>query len=378
MKNYNQYMKWIIAFVFGAALIAVYKTFDNMQHVFAFIGEVFSALTPFITGFVIAYILNLPCKKLEKLYGDVKIKFIKEKNKSLAIISVYVVFILLVFIAGRTVIPRLYNNVMDLYNNIIPFTQTALAEVERLQERLGITILEINRDTAKNAVQGLLNAVNPNELGKYAKGAISFTSGLLNVFIGVIVSIYMLIDRERLIAGMSRLLSLTVPKKKEERVKRYLSRINKIFANYIYSCVLDAFIVAVLATIILSIIGIKYALIFGTLIGVCNLIPYFGAIVSNVVTVIFTFFSSGPIKAIWTLVGLLVLGQADGNIIGPKIMGNKLEVRPLLIIFAVTLGGGLFGIVGMLLSVPVMTAIKMIVSEAVYSLEEKKRERESI
>ncbi len=376
MKNYRQYMKWIIAFVFGVALIAVYKTFDNMQHVLSFIGDVFSALTPFIIGFVIAYILNLPCKKLEKLYSGANVKFVKEKSKMLAILSVYIIFILLIAIAVRTVIPSLYNNVTDLYNNIIPFTQNALGELEALQEKLGITFVEINGDTAKATVQNILNSINMGEFGKYAKGAMSFTSGLFNVFIGLIVSIYMLIDREQLISGLNRLLALVIPKEKEERVKVYLSRINVIFSNYIYSCVLDAFIVAVLATIILSIIGVKYSIIFGTFIGLCNLIPYFGAIISNCLTVLFTIFSGGIMKAVWVAAGLLVLGQVDGNFIGPKIMGNKLEVRPLLIIFAVTLGGGLFGIGGMLLSVPMMTVIKMIVSEAVTNWENKKKARE--
>lgn len=368
-------MKWIIAFVFGAALIAVYKTFDNFQHVLSFIGDVFSALTPFIIGAVIAYILNLPSKKLKGFFEKSKLKLLREKSKPLSIASVYVIFIVTAAVLFRTVIPNLYRNIVDFYNNIIPFTQGILTEAEKIQEKIGITFIEINGDTAKIALQNLLNNLNITQFGRYAEGALSFTSGLLDVFIALIVSIYMLTDKENLIGGFNRFLSIVLPEGKEKRVRYFLARTNKIFSDYIYSCVLDACIVAVLATIILSFIGVKYSIIFGTFIGLCNLIPYFGAIISNCLTVAITIFSGGIVKALWTAISLFVLGQIDGNLIGPRIMGNKLEVRPLWIIFSVTLGGGLFGVPGMLLSVPVMMVVRMIITELLDNLEEKKQER---
>lgn len=377
LKKYEKYMKWIIAFVFGAALIAVYKTFDNFQHVLSFIGDVFSILTPFIIGFFIAYILNLPCKKLENLYSGAKFAIVRTRSRGLSIFTVYILFVFILSIAIRTVIPSLYSNIIDLYNNIIPFTQNALSEIENFQEKLGLTFFEINEDTAKETVQKLLNSINIKEFGKYAKGAINFTSGLFKTFIALIVSIYMLTDREHLYEGYKRIVSVLLPEGKAETLQRYMKRVNSIFSNYIYCCVLDAVIVAILATIILSLIGVKYSIIFGTLIGLCNLIPYFGAIISNCITVIVTIFTGGWIKALWSAIALFVLGQLDGNFIGPKIMGNKLDVRPLWIIFAVTLGGGLFGVGGMLLSVPVMMVVKMVVSEWISNIEEKRAAEKS-
>lgn len=368
-------MKLIIAFVFGTALIAVYKTFDNFRYVLSFVGDVFSALTPFIIGAMIAYVLNLPAKKLEKFISKCKLGFISKKSKILSIAGVYAIFLLIAGILVRTVIPNLYNNIIDLYNNIIPFTQNVLAELDDLQEKIGVTFIEINGDTAKSTVQNLLNKFNIAEFGKYAEGALSFTSGLFNVFIALIVSIYMLIDKESLMAGFNRFSAIVVPKGKQTAVRDFLSRTNKIFSDYIYSCVLDSCIVAVLATVVLSLLGVRYSIIFGTFIGICNLIPYFGAIVSNCLTVAVTIFTGGVMKAVWTAGSLFVLAQIDGNVIGPRIMGNKLEVRPLWIIFSVTLGGGLFGVAGMLLSVPVMMVARMIISEFFDNAEKKKQER---
>lgn len=369
-------MKWIIAFVFGAALIAVYKTFDNIQNVLSFFGNIISACMPFIIGFFIAYILDLPCRKLEKMYSGIKTEFIKKRSRGLSIITVYVIFVVLISIAVRTIIPNLYNNIIDLYNNIIPFTQSALTEIDNFQEKIGISFIEINETTAWETMQKILNGINVKEFGKYAQGAINFTSGVLKMFISLIISIYVLAGREKLYDGYRNLLYVMFGTKKANIINRYMKRVNEIFSNYIYCCVLDAVIVAILATIILSLVGVKYALIFGTFIGLCNLIPYFGAIISNCVTVVVTIFTGGWVKAVWSAAGLFVLGQLDGNFIGPKIMGNKLDVSPLWIIFAVTLGGGLFGVAGMVLSVPVMMVIKMLVADWFEDIKEKRRKSE--
>lgn len=372
MKPYEKYMKPVVAFLFGVALIAVYKTFDNISNVLSFIGNILSALTPFIIGFVIAYVLNLPCKKLEVLYQKAKPKFIKEKSRGLSIITVYLLFFVIVFFVMRAVIPRLYTNVVDLYNNLLPATQDALLKIENFTKSMGINFFDVNEETVKEAIQKILNSINLKEFGKYAQGAINFTSGVLDTFIALIVSVYMLIDRESVISRTKRIIKILLPEDKAITVENYARRINIIFSKYIYSCVLDALIVAILSTIILSIIGVKYSIIFGMLIGVCNLIPYFGAIISNCFTVVVTIFTGGWVKALWVAISLFVLGQIDGNFIGPKIMGDKLDARPLEIIFAVTLGGGLFGVAGMVLSVPVVIAVKMICSEWFLSLEKKK------
>ena len=155
-------------------------------------------------------------------------------------------------------------------------------------------------------------------------------------------------------------------------LKEYFERINDIFSKYIISVVLDGIIIGIVSAIAMSIMRVKYAPVFGLMLGVFNLIPYFGAIAACILTIGATLLTGGIFKAIWTGVLLIVLQQIDGNLIGPKIMGNMLEARPLLIIFAVTLGGGLFGVWGMILSVPVAMVVKMLLEEFIKSREEKK------
>ena len=135
-----------------------------------------------------------------------------------------------------------------------------------------------------------------------------------------------------------------------------------------------ATIMAILATIVLSILRVKYAIILGIMIGIFNLIPYFGAIIAGCVSVLITLLTGGFFKALWAAIALIILQQIDGNFTSPKIMGEVLDTSPLLVILAVTLGGGLFGVVGMIISVPIVITVKMAIDEFIDEKEQENSE----
>jgi predicted PurR-regulated permease PerM len=151
-------------------------------------------------------------------------------------------------------------------------------------------------------------------------------------------------------------------------------RINHIFTNYIYSRLICSAIMAIACAVVLTLLRVKYALILGLFVGVMDMIPYFGSIISSVISVLITFITGGLWKAIWSAVVLLVLQQLDGNLLGPKIMGDSLKISPLAIVLAVSVGGTLFGFLGMLLSVPVVAIIRAIVMEYIDEYEVKKKQ----
>ena len=170
---------------------------------------------------------------------------------------------------------------------------------------------------------------------------------------------------------LPRVVSIIFLRDKSENIFEYVAKTNDIFTQYIYCKLLEALIMTLFSTLALTILGIRYSLILGIVIGIFSIIPYFGSIISTVISVIITIFSTGIFPAIWTCAALLVLEQIDGNFIGPKIIGDKLNMRPLWVIFAVTVGGGLFGMIGLLLSVPVLMVIKMIISDLLNERERK-------
>lgn len=374
MKKFDKYRSWIIAFVFAVAVIAVYKTFDNFYKVAEVIGSIVKSLTPFVIGFVIAYILNIPATKIDKLCQKSKYGFVKKRSKGISIIGVYLITALLFYIAISAIAPALYRNFVDLYFNIPGYINEALDTIENLQKQYGFTLFEINEANIINAFNTFLGKIDIAEIGKYAKGVVNITSGVINVLIGIIVSVYMLIEKEKIKASSKRIARVLLKEEKAERLIENVRKINNIFSKYLFCLLLAATIMAILATIVLSILRVKYAIILGIMIGIFNLIPYFGAIIAGCISVLITLLTGGFFQALWAAIALIILQQIDGNFTSPKIMGDVLDASPLLIILAVTLGGGLFGIVGMIISVPIVVTIKMAFAEFIDEKEQEKSE----
>lgn len=371
MRKFDKYRTWIIAFVFMVAVITVYKTFDNFNKIKEFFAVFAKSLSPFVIGFIIAYILNIPATKIENLCRKSKYAFFKKRSKGISIISVYLLTATIFYVAISAIAPALYRNFVDLYNNIPGYMTKALATIENLQKDYGFSLFEINEANLLNAFNSFLGKIDITELGKYAQGVVNITSGVINAFIGIIVSVYMLIEKEKIAEGMKRISRILFKQERSEKIITTIRKINNIFSKYLFCLVIAATIMAVLATIVLSVLRVKYAIMLGIMIGIFNLIPYFGAIIAGVIAVLITLLTGGFFQALWTAILLIILQQIDGNFTSPKIMGEVLDASPLLIIFAVTLGGGLFGIGGMILSVPVAITLKMAITEFI---DEKERE----
>lgn len=356
MKKFEKYYKWIVAFVFAVAVIAVYKTFDNISNVLKGIGVVLGALKPFFIAFIIAYIINMPAKRLQKALLKINKPFFEKHAFGISILFMYLfAFIAAIFIL-RMLIPALYRNIFDLYNNFPSYIREFQEYIGRFEfsQRLGLNDFDINK-----LGDMIFGSIDMTQFGKYAQGVFNVTSGLFDVFVAVIASIYMLIDKERLKALVTLVLGSFLKEKTLHSVTVYASRINDIFTNYIYSRLVCSGVMAIICSIVLMIMNVKYALILGIFIGAMDMIPYFGSIISWAVALLVTFMTGGLWKGIWVGIILLVLQQLDGNILGPKIMGDSLEIRPLWIIFAVSVGGALFGFIGMLISVPIIAIIRV-------------------
>lgn len=374
MKRFEKYRNWIVAFVFAIAIIAVYKTFDNFYKITEFLGLVAKSLTPFVVGFVIAYILNIPASKIDGLCKKSKYKFLNKKSKLISILSVYLIMILIVYVAIRALVPALYRNFVDLYLNFPNYASDILVKLDSLQREYGMKLFDFNEASIMHTFERMLEKLDITELGKYAKGVVNVTSGVVKVFIGIIVSVYMLIDKEKIKSAAKRIVHLIFKEEKGKKVTGSVRIVNNIFSKYLFCVLLDAVIIAVLATVALSILKVKYAIILGIMIGLFNLIPYFGAIIAVTLSIIITLVTGGWLQALWAAIILLVLQQVDGNFIGPKIMGDVLDASPLWIILAVTLGGELFGVWGMLISVPVLVTIKMAVTQFINEKETEKND----
>ncbi len=373
MKWFQKYSGYIVAFIFCIAVIAVYKTFDNLSNITGYIGTIFSALKPFIVAFVIAYILNMPAKRVKKLLDKSQKGFFSKHSHGISILIVYLAALLVLALLLWLLIPAIVQNLIDLFQNMGTYA-TALSNF--INESSIAKMLNFRSADLSRGVDMFVNSFDLTQLQTYAKGVVSFTSGFLSGFVAFIASIYMLLDKARLQALFIRILNSFFKEKTVAAITEHAKRMNEVFTNYIYSRLSCSIIMAVICSVVLSIMGVKYALILGVFIGAMDMIPYFGSIISSVIAIIITFITGGFWLGVWTAVALLVLQQFDGNILGPKIMGDSLEIRPFWIIFAISVGGSLFGFVGMLISVPIFAIIRIIISDYISTRERRIKDAE--
>lgn len=357
----------IWGFVCFAILLILYKALDSFDAVKTWLFSIGEILKPFVIGFVIAYILNIPSSAINKKLSASKHVFLKNHACGISIGCVYALFLALIVLLIRMIIPAIYKNILDLYSSLPYYANVVTEYFSKIEITEKINLLNIDPADIINKLYAWISEFDFSKFGTYAQGVINVTSGVINVFLSIIISVYMLIDKDRIKKYAKYVMNAFMPTQTVDSIIANTATFNDILSKYIYCQLLDAFIVAVLSVILMSLIRVRYSLILGILIGVCNLIPYFGAIIAIVVTIFVTCFTGGIAKGIWTLIALILMQQIDANIIGPKIMSSSLELRPLLVIFAVTLGGGLFGIPGMLLSVPVFAMIKVVIGRYIDS-----------
>ena len=371
----NHFKKWIYWFLLGVSIIIVYKALDNFGDVMGAVGKFFNILSPFFAGIFIAYLLFMPCNKIEKIYKKSKLKWVKKKARTLSVTTVYLIVILLIVILFRVILPVVVDSVTDLLNNIQSYFEIA---IDRYNNLPGDSVLK--GDWVQEVIGNIQNInikqyFNLDKIVDYVMGAVNAVTSVFNVFVAVIVSIYILTERDQIIGFLKKFANALFKDTTYKNIDKYFNDSNEIFFKFIASQFLDAIVVGILVTIAMSIMNIKFAPLLGFLIGLFNMIPYFGAIIAVGIAAIITLITGGLSQTIWMLIVVIILQQIDANIINPKIVGQSLKVSPLLVIFAVTVGGAYFGMLGMFLAVPVIAVIKILIEDYInFKLVSKKKE----
>ena len=365
----NHWKKWLYWFLLGVAIIIVYKALDNFGNIMEVVNTFFTIIAPFFVGIFIAYLLYMPCKKIEKAYLKSKSKFVAKRARILSIITVYVIVLLLIIILINFILPVVVESVTDLVNNIQVYFEMAIQRYNELpQDSL------LKSDMFNELMENVKNLdikqyIQLDKILQYIGNAIDAVTSIFNVFVAVIVSIYVLAERTKILKFLRDLASVIFKERIYKNIDKYFNNSNEIFFKFIASQFIDAVIVGVLVTIAMSIMGIKYAPLLGFMIGLFNMIPYVGAIIAVAIAAIITLITGGLSQAIWMLIVVIILQQIDANIINPHIVGQSLKISPLLVLFAVTVGGSLAGILGMLIGVPVATVIYTFLREDVLEKE---------
>lgn len=359
--------KWMYWFLLAVSIILVYKFLDNFTAIGDAIHNFISVITPFLAGTLMAYLLYIPSSRIEKKIEKSKNKILKKRARGLSVLITFILAIILIIILVNVILPVVIESVIELVNNFQGYWNTAIERLNTLPESSILKnekvtdLVQSIGDSIKNI--DLKQYINAEKITGYVKGALGVASGIFNVFVAIIVSIYILLQRGQIMSFFAKLGTAIFDEKTCNKMGEYVDSSNKIFFKFISSQLIDAVVVGILVTIAMTIIGVKYAVLLGFVIGLFNIIPYFGAIIAVALSILITMITGGLSQALIMAIVVIILQQIDANIINPKIIGNSLEISPLLVIFAVTVGGAYFGVLGMFLAVPVVAVLKIVIND---------------
>ncbi len=311
---------------------------------------------PFIWAFVIAFFLNTLLLKLEEKY---KLK------RWVNILIVYIIFYGLIILFFTIITPKVIDSIKSLAREIPGYIRDTKywlsSKPNRFQELDRLGVLSQIQSTLDDIIIKASESITPL-LNKTVTQVISLTSGFANFILGSIISIYILKDKEVFAKNIRNLTFAIFPIDKARTLVEVQKDVKVSFSKFFVGKMLDSLIIGFLCFIGLLIMRVQYALLISLIVGVTNMIPYFGPFIGMIPAAILTLFDS-PFKALWVVIFIFLLQQFDGLYLGPKILGIQVGLKPFWIITAILIGGGFFGVWGMLFAVPIAAVVKSLLTK---------------
>lgn len=334
-----------------------------------------SILNPFIIGFILAYLLNFILKFYEErvLVNIKSFNKIKQKRKrTISILLTYLTFGVLFYLCMHFVLPQLVESIVGIANQIPQYMQ----DLRRMTQDL-INDLDINAQLA-NFVETKLNEIATKAIAFISEIApliadiiMKLLSSIWNIVLGLIVSVYLLLDKEKFYGISKKMVNAMFSKKTADRIFELTYRSNNTFGRFISGRIIDSAIIGVISFILFAITKMPYVVLISVIVGITNIIPFFGPFIGAVPCFVLILFES-PSKAFIFLVLIFLIQQLDGNIIGPKILGDSIGISAFWILFSILVAGEIFGFMGMVIGVPLFAIIYSVIKENIeYRLREK-------
>lgn len=369
MKRFNKFIEnrkiiYTLAALAGGILCAVLVCYLILANLGSFAGlfsTIAKVLSPIIIGLVLAYIID-PVAKFFENKVFVKMKKEKLRRTISSIIALVLVFSLLTVFIGM-LIPSLVSSISMLIANADAYYATIESVVEKING-IGFGI-HIDLSAIENSVRNWLGDL-VNSLSKDLSSVLTTTkdigASVITIVIGIILAIYILFSKEYMVSGLRRLRKAIYTPKKYENSTKFWKRCDDIFTQYIGCNVIDALIIGISNAIFMLILGMPYVPLVSFVVGVCNLIPTFGPIIGAVIGALVLVLVK-PSFALWFLIFTIGIQILDAYVIKPRLFSSSFGMAPVWTLISITVGGNLFGIVGVLLAIPVAAILSFIYDE---------------
>lgn len=360
-----------VPLVVALVTVLVYEIFENLHDVSAAVGTFFSVLKPVFIGIAFAFIANMPMRFLEtRVFKRWKICSLKR-----AVCQLLAMLFILLIVAAMLflIIPRIAGSVVALANGMDGYIESLTAWGSDLWDRLNLNPgVEERIQSAVQTILAQLDELLSALVASAAKFTVSIASTLVDVFFAAIISIYALFNKEKLIFQAKKVVVAIFNERRAERILDVSTRTNQALNHYFYGMIIECTILGTLCFIAMTIFGFPYALLISVVVGVTQIVPIIGPWVSALFGALIILVSD-PSRVIWFIVLVLVVQQIEANVFYPRVVGNAVGLSGIWVMIAVLLGSGLFGVVGIVLCVPVMAVLYTLVSEWVNRRVEEKR-----
>lgn len=360
----KKYLYWgITALCVIGVAIAFYSALQFLPAVAAVLKKILRILSPFMWGLAITYLLAPLMKKLEAVFRGKGGKGLKPKPaRAFAVLVSILIMLVIVTALVYLIIPQVYSSIDTIVTNspayftkAMNWVTVVLKDNERV-EAIATEALNTFNDGLLDFLQKKILPSLGSVVSNVTTGVYYVFIGIYNILIGIIVSVYLLGNLENVVAGTRKVMYSIFSIGTAEKIRAALGFVNRTFMSFITGKLLDSAIIGLICYIVCAILKMPYTLLVSVIVGITNVIPFFGPFIGAIPSAIIILMVS-PIKTLIFIIFIIILQQIDGNIIGPKILGSTVGINGFWIMFSIILGAGLFGFWGMLFGVPVFVVI---------------------
>lgn len=334
--------------------IICYLVLSNFSAIRVKIGQFVHVVAPFIYAVAIAYLLNTPTRFFEeKVYQDLK------HRRGLSILTVYILVFAGILVLLKLILPQVIESVTRLLDNLSYYLNNLNDLVQRVADWLNLNQASVERVIGSyNELVKKVSDVVTQALPQLLDLGVAVGTGLFSAVTALIASIYMLAGKDKLLKQLKKIIYAFIPQPRAAAFLKGCRRANAIFSGFINGKLLDSLIIGFLCFFLTQIVRIRAGVLVSVIVGVTNVIPFFGPLIGAVPCTLILLIMD-PFSALKFLILIVALQQFDGNILGPKILGDSTGLSAIWVLVAIVVGGGLFGFIGMLLGVPTFAVLYM-------------------
>lgn len=357
-RKYADICMYILLLVFFGTVI--YMLINNWSGTKAFICNLAGVLSPFFAALLIAYFVSPIVGKFE---GIIQKYITKGKHKklvrALSMVLAYITVIGFIIIAFVFVIPQIGESISELASSLPVVYGHLVSWLRKLHQKYPVINVNLITERLNEMIPEIVDFgtnIVGNVIPMVFSVSVSIARSIINVFLAVMISIYMINGKEKFRYQAKRFVYAVFDEYKGDVICSTLRECNDIFSAFLISKAVDSFIIGCICCVLMNILGLPYPMLISVIVGITNMIPYFGPFIGAVPGVII-YLCTSPKDAVIFAVMILVLQQFDGLVLGPRLLGQSTGLNPMWVIFAITVGGAYFGVLGMFIGVPVVAVI---------------------